>query len=80
MSAVSGAEIRLNPKKLLHTKWTALAPQRREKHFLVVAVVPPEVEGGAIELIDLEAVHSARIQRLPWRALTDGLVWRQGWA
>ena len=70
---------RLSPKKLLHSKWTAVAPRRREKHFLVVEVVAPEVEGGAVEFVALEAVHSKRVQRLRWRELTDAASWRQGW-
>lgn len=70
---------RLSPKQLLHSKWTAVAPRRKEKHFLVVQVVEPEIAGAAIEFVELEAVHSRRVQRLPWRALTDAATWRQGW-
>ena len=69
---------RLSPKKLLHSKWTAVEPRRKEKHFMVVRVVEPEVEGAAIEFVELEAVHSRRVQRLPWRSLTDPAAWRQG--
>ena len=32
----------LNPKKLLLTKWTALQPSHKDKHFLVAKVVLPE--------------------------------------
>jgi tryptophan-rich hypothetical protein len=73
------ARNRLSPKKLLHSKWTAVAPRRREKHFLVTKVLDPEVEGGAVEFVELEAVHSRRSQRLRWRELEDGATWRQGW-
>lgn len=73
------AKNRLSPKKLLHSKWTAVAPRRREKHFLVTRVLEPEVEGGAIEFVELEAVHSRRVQRLHWRELEDAATWRQGW-
>ncbi len=69
----------LSPKKLLLSKWTAVAPRDREKHFVVVAVlepVPPEVR---VDEVDLQAVHSGRIQRLHWRELTDASRWRQGW-
>lgn len=27
----------------------------------------------------LEAVHTRRVQTLPWRALQDGALWHQGW-
>ena len=29
---------RVNPKKLLHSKWTAVTPKNKEKHFLVVDI------------------------------------------
>jgi tryptophan-rich hypothetical protein len=74
-----GATNRLSPKKLLHSKWTAVAPRRKEKHFLVTKVIEPELEGGAVEFVELEAVHSKRVQRLSWRALEDATTWLQGW-
>jgi len=70
----------LSPKKLLHSKWTAVAPRRREKHFLVTKVVEPVTPDAPVEFVELEAVHSKRVQRLPWRELTDASRWRQGWA
>lgn len=70
---------RLSPKKLLQTKWTAVTPRRKEKHFLVTKVIEPLVEGGAVEFVELEAVHSGHVQRLAWRDLMDVTVWRQGW-
>ncbi len=70
---------KLNPRKLLLSKWTAVAPQNREKHFIVSKVLWPDDPALPLELIELEAVHSKRIQRLPWRALQDTAVWRQGW-
>ena len=73
------SEARLSPKKLLHSKWTAVTPRRKEKHFLVTRVVEPELEGGAVEFVELEAVHSKRVQRLAWRELVDGATWLQGW-
>ncbi|MFM6921870.1 MAG: TIGR02450 family Trp-rich protein, partial [Polynucleobacter victoriensis] len=32
----------IHPKKLLLTKWTAVHPINKEKHFLVVKVIEPE--------------------------------------
>ncbi len=69
----------LNPRKLRHSKWTAVSPQNRQKHFLVTAVIEPAVPGDAIEWVDLEAVHSRRVRRMQWRELTDSSVWLQGW-
>jgi tryptophan-rich hypothetical protein len=54
-------------------------PVRREKHFLVVEVVEPVPGTGPIVEVVLEAVLSRRRHTLPWRALTDRSVWRQGW-
>ena len=36
----------LSPKKLLHTKWTALVPRDKEKHFLVTKVIEPSPPGS----------------------------------
>lgn len=69
----------LSPKKLLLSKWTAVQPRNREKHFVVVRVIEPEPPAVRIEHIELEAVHSGRVLSLHWRELTDPRVWRQGW-
>jgi tryptophan-rich hypothetical protein len=69
----------LNPKKLLRTKWTAIEPVNKEKHFMVNAVVAPEQPGLPVEFVDLEALHSGTVRRISWRALRDDTQWRQGW-
>jgi tryptophan-rich hypothetical protein len=69
----------LSPKKLLLSKWTAVVPLGKQKHFLVTAVIAPQTPGGAIEWVELEAVRSKRARRLRWRELTDTSVWRRGW-
>ena len=70
---------RLNPGKLLLSKWTAAVPANREKHFLVSRLIPPEVPGGAIDCIEMDAVHSGRRFTLRWRELNDASRWLQGW-
>ena len=70
---------RIHPKKLLLTKWTAVAPQHKDKHFLVTKVVPPEVLGEAVEWVEIEAVFSRAVQRIAWRELKEPTRWRQGW-
>jgi tryptophan-rich hypothetical protein len=79
MTAPPEPRTSLNRKKLAGTKWTAVNPVAREKHFVVVAVVEPEVAGQPVEYVDLQAVHSRRVQRLRWRELRDTTRWRQGW-
>jgi tryptophan-rich hypothetical protein len=74
----------LNPKKLLLSKWTAVQPRAKEKHFIVTALVQPEGAATAtppppIVDIVIEAVHSGRSTTMPWRELTDTTRWRQGW-
>jgi tryptophan-rich hypothetical protein len=69
----------LNPKKLLLTKWTAVTPRGKEKHFLVVKLVDPEPPESPVVAVELQAVHSRRIQVLPWRELRDTTKWMRGW-
>lgn len=67
----------LNPEKLHLSKWTAVQPQNREKHFLVTRVIKDDA-GRVVDVV-LEAVLTQRIQRLPWRDLKDASVWQMGW-
>ncbi|QWF71792.1 TIGR02450 family Trp-rich protein [Methylomonas paludis] len=69
----------LNPQKLLQSKWTAVNPQNKEKHFIVIKLLEPELPNMPLELIELEAVHSHRSFILPWRELKKSEQWLQGW-
>jgi len=69
----------LSPKKLLLTKWTAVSPANKEKHFVVTRVIEPDPPAIRIEWVEIQAVHSGRSSLLQWRDLTDGTLWRQGW-
>jgi tryptophan-rich hypothetical protein len=69
----------LSPKKLLHTKWTAVEPKHKEKHFLVTRVVEPEPPGSPVVSVEIEAVHSGRTQLIAWRDLKDATRWKRGW-
>ena len=71
--------ISIHPKKLLLTKWTAVKPVARQKHFLITKVVLPEIPDGKIEWIEIEAVYTRKTQRIGWQELRDESVWRQGW-
>ena len=74
---MSTAKHRLTPRKLLLSKWTAVRPQNREKHFLVTELFCDE-EGTVLE-VELQAVLSKRTQRLDWRRLQDAEQWLMGW-
>ncbi len=69
----------VNPKKLINSKWTAVTPSDKEKHFMVTKLIPPEDVDQAIKLIELEAVYSKRTQTLPWQQLNETNMWLQGW-
>jgi tryptophan-rich hypothetical protein len=68
----------LNPKKLLLTKWTAVKPVAKQKHFLVSRVIQPLLPTEPIELVEIESVFSKATQVIAWRELQDESVWRQG--
>jgi tryptophan-rich hypothetical protein len=68
---------RINPSKLLLSKWTAAHPQNREKHFLVTELFRDE-EGTVLD-VELQAVLTQRSERLPWQSLKDSDGWILGW-
>ncbi|EPL08561.1 TIGR02450 family Trp-rich protein [Pseudomonas sp. CF161] len=68
---------RLNPRKLLLSKWTAALPQNREKHFLVSELFCDE-EGTVLQ-VELQAVLTRRCQRLNWQDLQNDSSWQMGW-
>ena len=69
----------LNPKKLLLTKWTAVKPIAKQKHFLVSRVIQPDLPTDPIVSVEIEAVFSKATQVIDWLELQDDSVWRQGW-
>ena len=70
---------RISPKKLLLTKWTAVKPVAKQKHFLVSKVILPEQANEKIEFVEIEAVYSKKKSLIPWRDLTNSELWEQGW-
>ena len=68
---------RLNPKKLLLSKWTAAHPQSHEKHFLVSELLCDEE--GIVLQIELQAVLTRRCEQIDWRQLQDEQSWLMGW-
>jgi tryptophan-rich hypothetical protein len=69
----------VNPKKLLLSKWTAVNPVAKQKHFLVSKIITPEMPDQQIEFVEIEAIHSKKTRRIAWRELNDTDVWIQGW-
>ena len=68
----------INPRKLLLSKWTAVQPLQREKHFIVTDCQLDEQEEAVVS-VDLQAVLTKRAQRLPWKLLKDSNQWQTGW-
>ena len=73
------AKTPLNSKQLPLSKWTAVKPVDKEKHFIVVKLIEADPPGAPVVDIELQAVHSGRVQVLPWRALSDQTAWKRGW-
>jgi len=70
---------KINPKKLLLSKWTAVHPIAKQKHFLVSKVISPETPEEKIEFVEIEAVYSKKIRQIAWRDLMNSEEWLQGW-
>ncbi|MBC9251929.1 hypothetical protein A9179_16785 [Pseudomonas alcaligenes] len=68
---------RINPRKLLLSKWTARTPRNRERHFLVTEL--QRSDSGEVLTIDLQAVLTGRSERLDWHLLEDTERWQMGW-
>lgn len=70
---------RISPKKLLLSKWTAVQPIAKQKHFLISKVILPDEPEQAIEFVEIEAVYSKKSSLIPWRELMNSEKWIQGW-
>tara|TARA_Y100001956_G_C4128506_1_gene191919 strand:- start:6411 stop:6626 length:216 start_codon:yes stop_codon:yes gene_type:complete len=68
---------RINPAKLHNSKWTAIKPEHKEKHFLVSEVEFDEE--GAVIICTLEAIMSKNEYSIDWRDLKNSEKWQQGW-
>ncbi|WP_366652718.1 MULTISPECIES: TIGR02450 family Trp-rich protein [unclassified Methylophaga] len=68
---------RINPAKLHHSKWTAVNPIKREKHFLVSDIEFDE--DGSVTSCKLEAIISKQLYSIDWTELKNQEKWIQGW-
>ncbi|WKY59391.1 TIGR02450 family Trp-rich protein [Vibrio sp. SNU_ST1] len=66
----------MNPKKLLRSKWTAVSPVKKEKHFMITEV---EFEEEEVIRCLIEAVMTKREEDINWRDLTDKDHWLPSW-
>ena len=67
----------VNPKKLLNSKWTAVKPANKEKHFLVTELEMDE-NGVVIHRL-IEAIMTRRSFEIDWQELRKSDKWAHGW-
>lgn len=67
----------VNPKALLHSKWTKVDIKNKEKHFVITHIEKDE-DGNVIECV-IEAVINHNEYDINWRDLKKTTLWRQGW-
>ncbi|MGO1297912.1 MAG: TIGR02450 family Trp-rich protein [Vibrio sp.] len=67
----------VHPSKLRNSKWTAVKPKNKEKHFLVTEVEYDE-NGRVIDCV-LEAILSKQEYAINWQDLKNSDMWKQGW-
>ena len=68
---------KINPRKLLNSKWTAVNPVNDEKHFLVTKL-EFDKQGEVVHCL-MEAVISNRESAIEWNDLENSNNWIQGW-
>ncbi|WP_394754151.1 TIGR02450 family Trp-rich protein [Crenothrix sp.] len=68
---------KINPNKLLLSKWTAIAPKQKERHFIVTKLTRSENE--EIMTCELEAVITKNVYETDWRELKNSSCWLMGW-
>ncbi len=68
---------KINPRKLLGSKWTAVEPADKEKHFIVTEMEFDDE--GVVTSCVIEAVMSKRTFPIQWPDLKSQDQWIQGW-
>jgi tryptophan-rich hypothetical protein len=68
---------RFNPDKLLLSKWTAVAVEQKERHFVVSKLIRDD--DGNIIACELEAVINKRVYEVDWQQLKQDTRWIMGW-
>lgn len=68
-----------NKKKLLNSKWTAINPENKEKHFNVTKVIISEDDPQVVLYIILTAILTSKDYKISYRDLENEDKWMQGW-
>jgi len=67
----------INPSKLLHSKWTRVVPEGKERHFIVSKLRLSD--NRDVIGCDLEAVINKHIYQINWQELKNDECWLMGW-
>ena len=68
---------KINVVKLRNSKWTAVDPINKEKHFIISELQFDE-DNKVMKCL-IEAVISNRVQPINWKELKENEHWIQGW-
>ena len=68
---------KLNAKKLLNSKWTAVKPINKDKHF-IISRVNFDKKNNIMTCL-LEAILSHQKQTIDWLDLKKCKFWIRGW-
>lgn len=60
--------------KLLYSKWTAVSPAGKEKHFIVINLTDMKQQRCQIE-----AIMTKKRYLINWHDLQDEAIWQTGW-
>jgi tryptophan-rich hypothetical protein len=69
--------VNLSPKALIHSKWTKIEVNNKEKHFIITFVKFDEQQ-KVVECV-IEAVMTKNEYAIDWRELKNSERWRMGW-
>lgn len=68
---------KINPKVLMHSKWTKVEVTNKEKHFIVTKVTFDE-DQKVVDCI-IEAAMTKNEYTINWRDLKNSSHWLLGW-
>lgn len=67
----------INPEKLNRSKWTAVEPKNRQKHFIVTQLMRDDNQ--RVVSCELEAVINHDVFTIDWQELKNTDHWIMGW-
>ncbi|MCD9497237.1 TIGR02450 family Trp-rich protein [Photobacterium carnosum] len=67
----------VNSKALLHSKWTKVVVDHKEKHFEIVTVLFNDNQ--QVEKCVIQAVMTNKLYDIDWHDLKNDQVWIIGW-